>query len=252
MTAQTATFVPHGGSFHLHAATSYPVAPIAYGHKRTDMTGEPRPVVHIVHPDATVAKRLADVCAAAGIDTRWFAEPDDFLSAPSWGAPGCLGIHMPLSPTSERERLAHVRSPDDRAPMIVTTEGANVRMAVLAMKAGAMDVFEEPLNDCDILEAVTAAIDADRLRRQAETGHAELLGRFATLTTRERQVMALVTQGRLNKQVAGDLGLSEVTVKVHRGSAMRKMGARTLAALVRMADVVAEQMSATALRGLIT
>jgi FixJ family two-component response regulator len=124
--------------------------------------------------------------------------------------------------------------------MIVTTDRADVRTAVLAMKAGAVDFFETPHCDRDLAEAVESAILADQGRREIEGRRASLLARFATLTPRERQVMALVTRGLLNKQVAGDLGLSEVTVKVHRGSAMRKMSARTIADLVRMADALVE------------
>jgi FixJ family two-component response regulator len=109
-------------------------------------------------------------------------------------------------------------------------------MSVRAMKAGAVDFLSKPFRDQDMLEAVTTAIERDRKRRASDGDSARVRDRFATLSPREQQVMMLVTTGKMNKQVAGDLGLSEITVKIHRGSAMRKMGARTLADLVRMAD----------------
>jgi FixJ family two-component response regulator len=111
-------------------------------------------------------------------------------------------------------------------------------MTVRAMKAGAVDFLPKPFRDQDMLDAVSAAIDRDRRRRTEEDDTAEIMARFATLSPREQQVMMLVTAGKLNKQVAGDLGISEVTVKIHRGAAMRKMGARTLADFVRMADAL--------------
>lgn len=114
-------------------------------------------------------------------------------------------------------------------------------MTVRAMKAGAVDFLAKPFRDQDILDAVAAAIDRDRKRRAADTGAALIRERFATLSRREQEVMSLVTAGKMNKQVAGDLGLSVITVKIHRGAAMRKMGARSLADLVRMADTLKDK-----------
>jgi FixJ family two-component response regulator len=111
-------------------------------------------------------------------------------------------------------------------------------MTVRAMKAGAVDFLAKPFREQDMLDAVAAAIDRDRKRRAADTGTSRIRDRFATLSPREQQVMTLVAAGKMNKQVAADLGLSVITVKIHRGSAMRKMGAKSLADLVRMADTV--------------
>jgi FixJ family two-component response regulator len=111
-------------------------------------------------------------------------------------------------------------------------------MSVHAMKHGAVDFLPKPFRDQDMLDAVLAAIERDRQRRIAETVDSKLKERFAALSPREQQVMLLVTTGKMNKQVAGDLGISEITVKIHRGAAMHKMGARTLAELVRMADAL--------------
>jgi len=123
-------------------------------------------------------------------------------------------------------------------PVVMMTGYGDIPMSVRAMKRGAVDFLPKPFNDQDMLDAVMAAIARDRQRRAADGDIARLQKRLETLSPREKQVMLLVTAGKMNKQVAGDLGISEITVKIHRGAAMRKMGARTLADLVRMADAL--------------
>jgi len=125
-----------------------------------------------------------------------------------------------------------------RLPVIMMTGYGDIPMTVRAMKRGAVDFLSKPFRDQDMLDAVMAAIERDRQRRTADDNASQVRQRFGTLTPREQQVMMLVTTGKMNKQVAGELGVSEITAKIHRGAAMRKMGARTLADLVRMADVV--------------
>ena len=125
-----------------------------------------------------------------------------------------------------------------RLPVVMMTGYGDISMSVRAMKRGAVDFLSKPFNDQAMLDAVMAAIERDRQRREADGDLSQMQQRFQTLSPRELQVMQLVTAGKMNKQVAGDLGISEITVKIHRGAAMRKMGARTLADLVRMAEAV--------------
>ena len=130
-----------------------------------------------------------------------------------------------------------------RLPVVMMTGYGDIPMSVRAMKRGAVDFLPKPFHDQDMLDAVMAAIERDRQRRTVDGDISQMQQRFETLSPREQQVMLLVTAGKMNKQVAGDLGISEITVKIHRGAAMRKMGARTLADLVRMAEVVKPKRS---------
>jgi FixJ family two-component response regulator len=182
---------------------------------------------------------MADSWEWLGARTRIHPDAAAFARAGPTQVPSCLVVHVRLARDEGLELFASRPAPSAGLPMIVTTDQADVRTVVLAMKAGAVDFFETPVCQLDLGEAVQNAIRADWARREREAHRSSLLERFGRLTRREREVMALVTQGLLNKQVAGDLGLSEVTVKVHRGSVMRKMAARSIADLVRMADAIA-------------
>jgi FixJ family two-component response regulator len=160
------------------------------------------------------------------------------LESESLDAPGCivLDIRLPgMSGLDFQEKLVGLGI---RLPVILMTGHGDIPMSVRAMKAGAVDFLAKPFRDQDMIDAVTVAISRDRTQRERDSQSLAIVDRYATLSPREREVMASVTAGRLNKQVAGQLGLSEVTVKIHRGAAMRKMGARSLADLVRMADAL--------------
>lgn len=201
------------------------------------IAGAAHAVVHIVDIDADAQLLLSGWLAAAGIECRNYAQLDAFLDAPCAELPGCLVI--------DAEPLSGVAlGPNAKLPMVVTAHDPDIATAVRAMKTGAIDFLEKPLREQEILRAIRAAIEVDHQQRTLASRNAALLARFATLSRRERQVMALVTAGRLNKQVGGDLGLSEITVKAHRGAAMRKMAARSLADLVRMADALGDALAA--------
>jgi FixJ family two-component response regulator len=195
-------------------------------------------VVHIVEADSETRVTLSGLLAGAGLTCIDYADLLEFVKATPPDEPGCLVIDAHASMTGELGLRQIAQSRGRRYPVVVTAQGADVPTAVRAMKTGAVDFLEKPFREADVLEAIDTAIGLDRERRQIEAQLRELQERYATLSRRERQVMALVTAGKLNKQAAGDLGISEITVKAHRGVVMRKMQARTLAELVRMADAL--------------
>jgi FixJ family two-component response regulator len=197
-----------------------------------------KPVVHIIDDDESLSSALQSLLRSVELDAHTYRSTRAFIDSPRQDAPGCIILDVRLPGMSGIDFQAQLADLGIRLPVVLMTGHGDIPMSVRAMKAGAIDFLTKPFRDQDMLDAVSAAIERDRERRASDSKEAKLRDRFATLSPREQQVMLLVTAGKMNKQVAGDLGLSEITVKIHRGAAMRKMGARSLADLVRMAETL--------------
>ncbi|MDL2409562.1 response regulator transcription factor [Rhizobium calliandrae] len=197
---------------------------------------EDRPIVYVIDDCPSIRNGLDSLLRSLGYVTRCFASPRDFAFSPPSDVPACLILDVRMPDASGLDFQDQLARAGTALPIVFLTGHGDVPMSVRAMKAGAVEFLLKPFREQDILDAVRNALEKDRARLQQNDAAACLQERFATLTAREREVMALVAQGRLNKQIAFDLGLSEVTVKVHRGQAMRKMEARSVADLIRMAD----------------
>jgi FixJ family two-component response regulator len=196
------------------------------------------PIIHIVDDDESMREVLASLFRSVALSARAYASVDAFLQAPRADAPGCLILDVRLPGMSGLDFQARLCEVGVELPVILMTGYGDIPMSVRGMKAGAVDFLVKPFRDQEMLDAVAIAIDRDRARRAGNAESAMLREKFATLSPRESQVMHLAAAGKMNKQIAGDLGISLVTVKIHRGAAMRKMGARTLADLVRMAEAL--------------
>jgi FixJ family two-component response regulator len=195
-------------------------------------------IVHVVDDDPSMRDALQDLFHSIGLATRTYATARDYLDATVSDDPGCLVIDIRLPDMSGLDFQVRLTQTGVRLPVVMMTGYGDIPMSVRAMKRGAVDFLPKPFKDQDMLDAVLAAIERDRQRRVVDDKVSRLRERYRTLSAREQQVMLLVAAGKMNKQVAGDLGISEITVKIHRGAVMRKMGARTLADLIRMADVI--------------
>lgn len=196
------------------------------------------PLVLIVDDDGGMREAVVDLLRSVGIESRAFGSTAELLAAAVPDRPGCLILDVRLPGLGGLEFQTRLESLGIALPIVFMTGFADVPMSVRAMKAGAMDFLIKPFRDQDMLDAVEAAILRDRARRRERTAALTVETQAATLTPREREVMAAVVKGRLNKQIAGDLGISEVTVKLHRGKVMRKMQVRSVADLVRKAEML--------------
>lgn len=196
------------------------------------------PLVHIVDDDASMRGALEGLFDSVGLQTQAYATAKDFLSADHSDRPGCIVLDVRLPDMNGLEFQTRLIQVGIGIPVVMMTGFGDIPMSVHAMKHGAVDFLAKPFRDQDMLDAVLAAIRRDQERRIVENDVSQLKERFETLSPREQEVMMIVAAGKMNKQVAGDLGISEITVKIHRGAAMHKMGARTYADLVRMADAL--------------
>jgi FixJ family two-component response regulator len=197
-----------------------------------------RPVVFVVDDDLAMREALQDLLASVGMDVRVFASTQEFMQAQRPDAPGCLVLDVRLPGASGLSFQEELPRAGVDLPVIFITGHGDIPMTVRAMKAGAVEFLSKPFRDQELLDAIDAAIERHRTQRRERALVAALRQRYAALTQREREVMALVSAGRVNKQIAAELGISEATVKVHRGQIMRKMQTTSLAQLVRIADTL--------------
>jgi FixJ family two-component response regulator len=194
--------------------------------------------VHIVDDDKAVRESLGDLLRSLDYEVALHGSAAEFLNVQLPDRAACLVLDVRLPGTSGLELQEYLTRLNIRMPVILMTGFGDIPMTVKAMKAGAIDFLTKPIRNQDLLDAISAAVRLDQGRRQEAAQVAELQQRYALLTPRERQVMALVASGLMNKQVANELSISEVTVKMHRSSGMRKLGAKSVAGLVRMAGVL--------------
>ncbi|MDB5578643.1 MAG: DNA-binding response regulator [Bradyrhizobium sp.] len=201
-----------------------------------------KPLVHVVDDDASMRNALQGLFESVGLEMESYATAKDFLAVSLSERPSCIVLDIRLPDMNGLEFQRRLSQNGVGIPIVMITGYGDIAMSVHAMKQGAVDFLPKPFRDQDMLNAVLAAIERDQQRRLVEGDISQLTKRFDTLSPREKEVMFHVTAGKMNKQVAGDLGISEITVKIHRGAAMHKMGARNYAELVRMADVLKPQL----------
>jgi FixJ family two-component response regulator len=195
---------------------------------------EERPSVFVVDDDTRVQKALSNLVSSAGFRVATFGSASAFLDSERPDCPGCLVLDVNLPGISGLELQAQLAG--QSFPIVFITGHGDVPSSVRAMKGGAVEFLQKPFNDDELLRAIHAAIEMDRVARSKRSELTELRKRYELLTPREREVLPLVTAGLLNKQTAAELGTAEITIRMHRGQIMRKMGARSLAELVRIAD----------------
>ena len=200
---------------------------------------EPKAIVFVVDDDDSIRESLGSLIRSAGLRVETFASAQQFLANPRPDQPSCLVLDVRLPGLSGLDLQKRLSEINIEIPIIFITGHGNIPMSVRAMKAGAVEFLTKPFPDEDLLNAIQESLERDDFARRQQAEIAELRARYELLTAREREVMALVVSGLLNKQAAAELGVSEVTIKVHRGQVMQKMRAASLADLVRMSERLA-------------
>jgi FixJ family two-component response regulator len=199
---------------------------------------ESQSVVFVVDDDASVRDAMQRLFRSVGLRAEVFASVAEFLQRKPADVPCCLVLDVRLPGLSGLDFQTELANAKIEVPIVFMTGHGDIPMTVKAMKAGAIEFLPKPFRDQDMLDAVRLGLEQDRVRRDHENAISDVRDKFASLTPREQEVITFVTAGLMNKQIAGEMQLAEVTVKLHRGSVMRKMGAKSLAELVRMADIV--------------
>jgi FixJ family two-component response regulator len=199
---------------------------------------EPEPSVIVIDDDAPTRDTLSSLIRSVGLRVELFGSAQEFLKSDRRDAPGCLVLDIRLRGIGGLDLQGRLAAANIRIPIIFITGHGDIQMSVRAMKAGAIEFLTKPFRDQDLLDAIYVGLEKDRERRQREAEVAILRERFESLTPGERKVLHLVVSGRLNKQIAAEIGTSEATVKVHRSQLMKKMGAASTADLVRMSETM--------------
>lgn len=203
--------------------------------------GNNEPIVLVVDDDPSVRRALVNLFESVGLRVAAFGSAPEILQSKPPEVPSCLVLDIRLPGLSGLDLQADLAKANIHTPIIFITGHGDIPMTVRAMKSGAVDFLTKPVRDQDMLDAVQAAIQRDRKRREIEKTVSNVRSRFESLTPRERDVLSLVASGKMNKNVAAELGLAEITVKIYRGQIMRKMGAKSLAELVKMNEALATQ-----------
>ena len=203
---------------------------------RTETNFEASSTVLVVDDDIDLRNSLGRLLRSVGLNVELFGSVHDFLKSSSPNGPACLVLDVRLPGQSGLDFQRELASKNAQLPIIFITGHGDIPMSVQAMKGGAIEFLTKPFREQDLLEAVRLGLDRDRVRRDAEEALRALKERFETLSPREREIMIEVARGRLSKQIAGDIGISETTVKVHRSNLMRKLKLRSLTELARIAD----------------
>jgi FixJ family two-component response regulator len=199
---------------------------------------EPEPLVVVIDDDAPTRETLSSLIRSVGLRVELFGSAQEFLKSDRRDAPGCLVLDIRLRGIGGLDLQGRLAAANIRIPIVFITGHGDIQMSVRAMKAGAIEFLTKPFRDQDLLDAIYVGLEKDRERRQREAEVAILRERFESLTPGERKVLHLVVSGRLNKQIAAEIGTSEATVKVHRSQLMKKMGAASTAGLVRMSETM--------------